>query len=96
MITHSGGQVRIGGCGHHHNFSITGGANWVLTGAYDAAEQTGDVNFPGHANGQYAYSAGTYGILIDADYGAGNIGLGVGGGATDLIFADSFEPQMAP
>ncbi len=84
IITNQGGQVRVGGCGHYYNFNLGGGSHWQLTGAYDANLQTGDANYPGHANGRYAYSAGTYGILIDAEFGDGHIGLAVGSGATDF------------
>lgn len=84
VITNLGGQVRVGGCGHHFNFNLSGGSHWQLTGNYSELNQTGDSQFQGHANGQYAYSAGSYGILIDADFGPGNIGLSVGGGATDF------------
>ncbi len=88
IITNQGGQVRVGGCGHYYNFVLGGGSHWQLTGAYDVSQQTGDINYPGHANGQYAYSAGSYGFLIDAEFGDGHIGLAVGGGASD--FAVSF------
>ncbi len=84
IITNQGGQVRVGGCGHHYNFNISGGSNWKLTGEYNEVNQTGDVQFQGHANGQYAHSADTYGILIDAEFGSGNIGLSVAGAATDF------------
>jgi hypothetical protein len=83
VISNIGGQVRVGGCGHHYNLNLSGGSNWKLTGEYSQSEQTGDVGFQGHANGQYANSADTYGILIDADFGSGNIGLAVGGGSTE-------------
>ena len=63
---------------------MLGGSNWILTGKYDAVEQTGDVEFTGHQNGRYADTAGTYGILIDAEYGTGESGLGVGGSASDF------------
>lgn len=65
VITNSGGQVRIGGLGHYYLFPIGGGSHWRLTGEYDAAAQTGHADFPGHANGQYANSAGRYGIVVD-------------------------------
>lgn len=84
VISNTGGQVRVGGCGHYYNFNIGGGKNWHLTGEYSAVNETGHVDFQGHANGQYAYSAGRYGILIDAEYGSGNIGLAVGSGASDF------------
>ncbi len=84
IITNKDGQVRVGGCGHHYNFIISEGKNWKLTGEYNAAAETGDDQFMGHANGQYAHSYDKYGILIDAEFGSGNIGLGVSGGATDF------------
>ena len=84
VISNLGGQVRVGGCGHHYNFNLSGGSNWQLTGQYSETNQTGDSQFQGHANGQYAYSADSYGILIDAEFGSGNIGLSVAGEATDF------------
>ncbi len=88
VITNTGGQVRVGGCAHHYNFVVSGGSHWKLTGEYQLTEATGDAQFVGHANGQYAHSYDQYGILIDAEYGPGNIGLSVAGGSTD--FAVSF------
>lgn len=70
VITNLGGQVRVGGLGFYYVMSISGGCNWVLTGKYDPSEETGDVDYPGHADGAYADSQGTYGILIDDAYSA--------------------------
>lgn len=84
VITNQGGQVRIGGLDFHYNFAIGGGANWRLTGKWDAAAQTGDPAFPGHGSGDYRNSRGRYGILIDDRFEDGNSGLGVGSGATDF------------
>ncbi len=84
IISNINGQVRVGGCGHHYNLSLGGGANWHLTGQYSADRQTGHIDFRGHAEGQYADSADSYGILVDAEFGSGNIGLSVGGGASDV------------
>lgn len=84
VITNSGGQVRVGGCGHYYNFNIGGGKNWHLTGQYDPVAETGHSDYRGHGEGQYAHSYDTYGFLIDADFGDGNIGLSVGGGASDF------------
>ena len=70
VITNLGGQVRVGGLGHYYIMGISGGCNWVLTGKYDPTEETGDINYPGHADGAYANSNGTYGILIDDAYSA--------------------------
>lgn len=83
VITNQGGQVRVGGLGHHYLFVIGGGSGWVLSGRYDPVSQTGDAAFPGHRDDAYAGSADTYGILIDdAHAESGRSGLGVGGGAT--------------
>jgi len=97
IITNIGGQVRVGGCGHHFNFVIGGGSNWILTGQYSAFNETGNINFKGHQNGFYANSAGTYGILIDADFGAAKIGLAVGTRATDyeISFIESRNLEFA-
>lgn len=70
IITNLGGQVRVGGLGFYYVMSISGGCNWKLTGKYDPAEETGDINYPGHADGAYANSQGTYGILVDDAYSA--------------------------
>lgn len=70
VITNLGGQVRVGGLGHYYMFAISGGCNWKLTGKYDLAAQTGHVDYQGHADGAYANSQGTYGILIDDAYSA--------------------------
>ncbi|MEM7587317.1 MAG: hypothetical protein AAF560_28275 [Acidobacteriota bacterium] len=83
VITNQGGQVRVGGLDFYYNFSINGGSNWILTGRYDAAAQTGHVDFPGHAAG-YRHSQGRYGILINDELQDDNSGLGIGGGATDF------------
>ncbi|MEM7480935.1 MAG: right-handed parallel beta-helix repeat-containing protein [Acidobacteriota bacterium] len=88
VITNSGGQVRVGGLDFHYVFSITGGANWKLTGRWDADEATGHPDFRGHAEGDYANSRGTYGFLVDDAFEDTNSGLGIGGGATD------FEVEM--
>ena len=84
VITNLGGQVRVGGLDFHYNFAIGGGSHWRLTGKWDAAAQTGDAAFPGHALGDYAGSRDRYGILIDDEFEDGNSGLGVGSGATDF------------
>jgi hypothetical protein len=88
VITNRGGQVVIG-----HNpqgnfiWSMTGGANWILTGRYDEISQTGDAAYPGHACGAYADSDGKYGIMSDDAYAFEapylHMGLGVGQ-ATDF------------
>lgn len=89
VITNQGGQVWVGALGHYYLFAIGGGSGWKLTGRYDAAAQTGDAAFPGHAGGAYANSAGHYGILVDNQLidnpdgsSAGLTGIGVGSQAT--------------
>ncbi len=57
-ITNYNGQVKC------KQFIVTGVSYFKATGKYDAAAKTGDSNFLGHAGG-YAFSADTYGILID-------------------------------
>ncbi len=70
IITNTGGQVRIGGTGlpesdwSDNTLWISGGANWKITGEYNAANGTGNANFTGHQNGNYANSSGHYGIEI--------------------------------
>jgi hypothetical protein len=83
VINNRGGQVRVGGLGHHYLFSLTGGSNWALTGKYDAAQGLGDAAFPGHQGNNYANTRGRYGILVDdAFYKNEIIGISVGGRAT--------------
>jgi len=66
VITNLGGQVQIGPAPTaNYIWSFGGGSNWVLTGRYDEASKTGDAAFPGHACGNYAASAGAYGIVSD-------------------------------
>ena len=85
VITNLGGQLKVGGLGAgSHPILILGGSNWKLTGRFDAADQTGDAGFPGHAGG-YADSSGTYGIFIDDAFeSTGDSGLAIGGGATNF------------
>ncbi|MBA2665027.1 MAG: hypothetical protein H0U74_22260 [Bradymonadaceae bacterium] len=87
IITNHGGQVRVGNMDHYYLMSLNGGANWVLTGRYDALAQTGHPDFAGHKSGDFANTQDTYGILIDdAQYmhERGNNGLRIAGGATDF------------
>lgn len=76
IITNLGGQVRVGGLGFYYVMAISGGCNWKLTGKFDAAEQTGHIDYQGHADGAHADSQGTYGILIDDAYSACEDGQG--------------------
>lgn len=85
VITNWGGQVVVGGEAANYVFVINGGSNWILTGRYDAAAKTGDAAFPGHAEGAYAHSQGTYGILSDDGFSKeGLSGLAIGGKASDF------------
>jgi len=81
IITNINGQVRVGGQGHYYLVSLSGGANWVMTGKYDPISLTGDAAFPGHRGNNYANTRGKYGILVDDDFykfGTGNSGVAVG------------------
>lgn len=83
IITNSGGQVRVGGLGHHYLMSLGGGSNWVLTGRYDPISETGHADFTGHRGGRFDGSRGKYGILIDDEFVRNSIsGLGIGNEAT--------------
>jgi len=89
VITNQGGQFFIGNNPNgNYLWSFNGGANWIITGRYDAESQTGDAAFPGHACGNYADSPGAYGILSDDEYAFAapylHMGIAVGGGATDF------------
>ena len=66
VITNQGGQVRVGpDLGGNYIWSISGGANWILTGRYDPDSGTGDEGFQGHRCGAYATSRGHYGFHSD-------------------------------
>ncbi|MBO9605484.1 MAG: Ig-like domain-containing protein [Paenibacillaceae bacterium] len=80
IITNYGGQVKVGGT-HTYTFSIGGGSNWILTGKYDSDLKTGDVNYQGHLNGNYAGSAGHYGIEVGR---SNTSGIGIGNFATNF------------
>jgi len=89
VITNLGGQVKAGGFDAGHPMVIGGGTNWVLTGRYDPVSQTGDAAFVGHAEGAFAGSQGSYGILLDDAFSReGASGLAIGG------FASAFEVDM--
>lgn len=80
IITNYGGKVRIGS-DHYYAASIGGGSNWILTGRYSQKNKTGHPDYPGHLNGNYANSAGKYGIEISH---TASSGLSVGGRATNF------------
>lgn len=61
VITNYGGQVET------HQLVIRGMRHFKLTGRYDPANKTGNINFPGHANG-YAYTQGKYGFFINSKW----------------------------
>lgn len=85
VITNLGGQVTVGGEAANHVFVMRGGKNWVLTGRHDPVARTGDASCRGHADGAFAHSQGTYGILIDDGFSReGLSGLAVGEGASDF------------
>jgi hypothetical protein len=85
VITNLGGQVKVGGDAANYVFVLQGGANWVLSGRYDAESALGDAAFPGHAGGAFAHSQGSYGIFIDDAFSKeGLSGLAIGGGASDF------------
>ncbi|MDR6554862.1 InlB B-repeat-containing protein [Paenibacillus qinlingensis] len=71
IITNYGGQVKIAGTGTPYGVKIRGGSNWIFTGKYDPVLRTGDVNYPGHLNGNYTNSSGDYGIEIKNGAGHG-------------------------
>lgn len=85
IITNKGGQVRVGGQGHHYVFAIGGGSGWVLSGRHDPIAQMGDQAFRGHHDGDYSASRERYGIFIDDKFSkTGNSGLAIGSGATEF------------
>lgn len=80
IITNYGGKVAVSGT-HAYTLSIEGGANWILTGEYNEELKTGDVHYQGHKDGNYADSAGKYGIEVGRNT---SNGIGVGNGATNF------------
>lgn len=89
VITNKGGQFFVGkNPTGNYLWTFNGGANWILTGRYDEVSKTGDAAFPGHACGNYAASAGAYGIMSDDEYALSapylHMGMAVGGGATQF------------
>ena len=64
-ITNCAGQTRVGGLGHYYLFVLGGGSHWRLTGEYSEQSGTGHPDLRGHADGRYANSQGSYGILVD-------------------------------
>ncbi|MEM7606429.1 MAG: hypothetical protein AAF411_13815, partial [Myxococcota bacterium] len=83
VITNLGGQVRVGGLGHHYIMSVGGGSGWVLSGRYDPVSATGDEGYLGHRENAYANAAERYGILIDDGHAeSGRSGLAIGSGAS--------------
>ncbi|CAN5759425.1 hypothetical protein BH11MYX2_BH11MYX2_25390 [soil metagenome] len=89
LITNTGGQVVVGfNPQGNYIWAFHGGSHWILTGRYDADSATGDEAFKGHACGNYADSAGTYGIISDDDYALSapylHMGIAVDAGATDF------------
>ncbi|MFE8596295.1 carbohydrate-binding protein [Archangium violaceum] len=82
VITNTGGQVVIrppAGSTQGYIWSLSGGANWVLTGRYDPVSGTGHADFPGHRCGAYATSRAHYGFLSDDMFlNGGHMGLGIG------------------
>jgi hypothetical protein len=89
VITNYGGQVHAGGFDAGHPMVLSGGTNWVLSGRYDPISETGHEDFVGHAEGRFAGSQGTYGIVLDDAFSReGASGLAIGG------FASDFEVEM--
>jgi hypothetical protein len=95
VITNIDGQVKVGGQAAGYVFAIRGGKNWILTGRYDPDSMTGDKGFRGHAEGAFAHSQGTYGLLLDDAFSkAGTSGLAIGERATDFEL-DTIEVARA-
>jgi len=61
VITNACGQVET------KTLEIKMLAYFKLTGKYDPVNQTGDVNYQGHANG-YAWTQGKYGIFVNRNW----------------------------
>ena len=61
VITNFCGQITT------KSFGIVGMSYFKLTGKYDPANKTGDINYQGHAAG-YAWSQGKYGIFVTKDW----------------------------
>jgi hypothetical protein len=98
VITNQGGQFFVGN-NPQGNFlwSFTGGSHWILTGRYDPVSLTGDINFQGHACGNYATSPGHYGIESDDAFAfaAPYLHMGIGIGAADNFEIEYVEVQRS-
>ncbi len=88
VISNQGGQVRVGGCGHHYNFNISGGSNWKLTGEFSQQNQTGDVQFKQvNPTGHSTLNSGTGDVkFIVTGKIAGDLELNSGTGDAVLDF----------
>ncbi len=85
IITNYGGQVEC------QNFTLMDVIGVKLTGKY-VPGISGDVNYQGHANGQYAFSRGKYGIFSNNCWTSlGSIGLRVLGNTTDSVEIEYME-----
>ncbi|MGG1514464.1 Ig-like domain-containing protein [Paenibacillus oryzisoli] len=80
IITNYGGKVAASGT-YAYTLSMEGGSHWILTGEYNEDLKTGDVHYQGHQDGNYADSAGHYGIEVGRNT---SNGIGVGNGATNF------------
>ncbi|HEX4450906.1 MAG TPA: hypothetical protein VH143_08560 [Kofleriaceae bacterium] len=98
VITNQGGQFFVGD-NPQGNFlwSFSGGSHWILTGRYDPVSLTGDIEYPGHACGNYASSPGHYGIESDDGFAfaAPYLHMGIAVGAADNFEIEYVEVQRS-
>ncbi len=85
VITNFGGQVHLDDSATS-KFVLSGGKNWIVTGEYNESEQTGHIDYQGHAHGQYDTAQNKYGIMVKQGFNAGS-GVQVGGKASHFEMA---------
>jgi hypothetical protein len=91
VITNFCGQITT------KSFGIVGMSYFKLTGKYDPANKTGDINYQGHAAG-YAWSQGKYGIFVtkdwtDVDTPLLSITSGIPIGSSTISRTDNYEVE---
>ncbi|HEX2847695.1 MAG TPA: PKD domain-containing protein [Chitinophagaceae bacterium] len=85
IITNYGGQVEA------QNLTVTNAVNAKITGKY-VPGVSGDVNYKGHAEGDYAFSRGTYGIYCNNNWSSlASVGLKINGQSTDSLEVEYLE-----
>ncbi|RYY60124.1 MAG: T9SS type A sorting domain-containing protein, partial [Chitinophagaceae bacterium] len=85
IITNYGGQVEC------TMMTVTNAIGAKITGKY-VPGVSGDVNFKGHADGDFAYSRGTYGIYCNNGWSSlASVGMKINGQVTDSLEIEFVE-----